>query len=139
MFLMMFVMCLFVSSAAAQKCSYDTKGVQEVPFDFATTTLRPVTIRMLKGVVVDLNGAPISDVTLVLFKLKSGEQGGGDFVGSTYTDEKGRYCFGSLPRGRYVLHAGTKGFQRREIEFKMVSASNTAVKGKLDVSLEVGL
>jgi len=139
MFLIMLVMCLFISSAAAQKCSYNTKGVREVPFDFATVSLRSVTIRMLKGVVTDGNGAPITDVTLVLFKLKSGEQGGGDFVGSTNTDEKGTYCFGSLPRGRYVLHVGTKGFQKTKIEFKMVSNSDAAGKGRLDVRLELGL
>jgi hypothetical protein len=133
----LFLIGSFVPAVKGQRCSYNTKGVQEVPFDWATVTFGGGSVRILKGKVTGPNGAPMSDVTLALFKVVSDEEGG-VFIGSTQTDGNGKYCFGSLPRGRYVLHVGTKGFQRTEIEFKMVSSSNTAGKGKLDVSLEVG-
>jgi hypothetical protein len=127
------------SGVEAQKCSYDTKGPEVVPFVFASIRMGGGKVRILKGDVTDPNGAPIPGAALALFKLTPGETGGRTFTGSTRTGEDGRYCFGSLPVGRYILHIGTEGFQRTEVEFKMVSANSRAGKSRVDVTLGLGL
>jgi hypothetical protein len=137
MTVIMFLMGSFVLTVKGQKCSYDTKGVQEVPADWAVVTYDGGAVRNLKGIVTNSNGDPMAHITLALFKIAPDQENGEGFVGSTSSDEKGWYCFGSLPRGRYRLLAGTRGFQRTEIDLKMVSSGSTAGKSKLNIALEL--
>lgn len=139
LFLPVLLLGIVAPVVKAQKCTYDTKGMQGVPFVFETVTFRVGNVRVLKGIVSDPIGAPMANVAIALFKAKSGKEAGRDFVGSTQTDEKGTYCFGPLPRGHYIMEVGTHGFKRTVIEFKVASGGSTTGKSKVDVRLEHGI
>jgi hypothetical protein len=127
------------ADVAAQKCSYDTKGFRDIPGANMVVGLRRGNVRTLKGTITGPNGVPIAKAALALFKITPGSvEHDKTFIGSTEADENGEYCFGTLPRGRYVLHAGTAGFQRTELEFRMVSSGNPRGKSKVDIQLVLG-
>jgi protocatechuate 3,4-dioxygenase beta subunit len=63
---------------------------------------------------------------------------GGAFIGSQQVDEDGRYCFGTLPPGKYELSAGAENFQKMIFSIKIVSKNDGSAKRKLNIMLQVG-
>ncbi len=81
----------------------------------------------VSGTVRDATGAVISKAEV---SLQTGEQ---TMVGSTTTDREGRFRFGSVAAGRYVLAVSFPGFSDR----RMAVTVSSGATHKVDVTLEV--
>ncbi len=130
-------LCFLPEPGFAQKCRYDKEGAREVPCAFSVVEIRGGTVREISGKVLDSNNAIMDDATVVVFKLAGKEE---VYIGTQKTDQKGRYCFGKLPAGNYVLKAGVKGFMCAKIPLRLEPDDVKVLNRKLkDINLHPGV
>ena len=132
---MTLILCLFYlpTIVSGQRCRYNPNGPKEVEFVWMTNKLEGGQWSGLKGRVTDRNSSPIPGAQLALFSKKDDEP---VFVGSLETDFKGRFCFGDLPAGKYLLRVGHTGFQRYDFDLEIVRKAKN--KKGLEISLDIG-
>ena len=128
-----FLAC-FALSVKAQNCKYDKNGIEEPPFVWMANKLVPKTIRKIKGKVTDRTQEPIVGAVISVFQLN---ENGAKFIGSNETDEKGRFCFGNLKKGKYAIKVGHKYFQLYEIDVNL-EPKNKKAERELAFELDVG-
>jgi hypothetical protein len=120
-------------TVSGQRCEYSTEGPTTVPYGHIGVEYKSRTVRVVKGTVVDANGDPLSSAAIVLSMIKNKER---VFIGGTYSDEDGSFCFGAIPDGEYRLEVGLEGFNKAELILKVRSRGTTQDVKK--VTLEVG-
>jgi hypothetical protein len=91
---------------------------------------RGMTMRQLRGVVMEPSGKAVPDVVLELYSYNDAEKsllahriaGGRTRIMATLTGEKGVFCFRDLRSGRYVVRIGTRysdGFEEAFVKIRL--------------------
>lgn len=124
----------FSLSVSAQNCKFDKNGVENPPFVWMQNELPPKIIREIKGKITDNNEEPIVGAVISLFQLIDTDV---KFIGSIESNEKGRFCFGKLKKGKYLIKVGHKYFQRYDIEVNLEPKNKKAEK-ELVFELDIG-
>lgn len=135
-FIFLSVFSALTTSASAQKnCRYDSKGPEDVPAASSElVTSKGGKFSLLAGKVVDTNGAALADARASLSRVT---KEGNVFYGSLQVDNEGNYCFGTPPKGKYILTIGSAGFNKQVINLEVISAGSDG-RNKLNIKLNPG-
>jgi hypothetical protein len=130
LFLLVFLVAI---KSSGQVCEYSTEAPRAPFRGHELLSLKHPAVSAIDGIVVDGSGAPVADATVILSKAEKMDW---TFIGGAYTDQKGRFCFGAPPDGKYRIEFGGPGFNSVEV-FVTVSRRVIGSK-KLKIDLPVG-
>ena len=120
--LCLFLPILFLMPIAcvAQECGYRTDGPTDVYSGNTLINVKSTVGSLVRGSVSDQNGEPIPRATVVLSKIEKGKTEY-KYVGTTLTDEKGKFCFGMMQDGKYLIVFAHSGLNSVKVELKVRS------------------
>ena len=117
--------CLLIPVASiAQECRYRTDGPTDVYSGNILVNVKGTIASLVRGSVTDQNGVSIPEVTVVLSRIVKGKTEY-TYIGTTWTDVKGKFCFGTMPEGKYLVVFAHGGFNSVNVELKVRSQSGS--------------
>ena len=90
----------------------------------------------LAGVVLDANEEPIIEADVVVRRIIGKDKT--YYVGSQRTDENGRFCFGGLHCGTYIVGTGARGFNAVLTTVKLQPKNRSIRLRKIKILQPVG-
>jgi hypothetical protein len=131
------VWCAFSGAGFAQNCKYEKTDVKDVPCSFSRVEIKGGAVRKLAGQTLDMNGAVLNNAVVVVYKVVADQT---VYVGTQSADSKGRFCFGKLPAGDYVVKIGARGFMCADVKVHLAPDDIKVPRGKMrPVNLSPGL
>lgn len=120
-------------SVAGQRCEYSIEGPTTVPPGHILVEVERSAVRLIRGTIVDELGDPVPEAIIVLSEVIRGQR---VFRRASFSRGDGRFCFGNLPQGEYILEIGRSGFNTMEVTFRVRSRARDEDLRR--VALEVG-
>jgi hypothetical protein len=108
---MLISICAVFAVAFAQQTDCSIKYENHNQIDY-----RPLHLRVLTGVLVDIDSVPLSHVCLVLFDDKAPS-----VVATTTSHDGGNFSFGAVSRGKYRLVVNVPGFGVANVPVTLVA------------------